>query len=100
MSEQKMYAALKVLKAGLNETSQPTPWFELTQEKINNFADVTHDHQWIHVDEKRAKSGPFGAPIAHGHLTLSIMCAGFFLFLGAYQLSNMWANMGIRNIDF
>ena len=73
MSEQKMEAALKVLKAGLNQTSQPTPWFKLTQEKINDFAEVTHDHQWIHVDEERAKSGPFGAPIAHGHLTLSIM---------------------------
>ena len=40
---------------------------------MNNFADVTMDHQWIHVDPERAKAGPFGAPIAHGQLTLSIM---------------------------
>lgn len=47
-------------------------WLEVAQERINTFADATEDHQWIHVDPERAKDGPFGAPIAHGLLTLSL----------------------------
>ena len=49
-----------------------TEWVEITQEQVNTFADATGDHQWIHVDPERAKDGPFGAPIAHGFLTLSL----------------------------
>lgn len=48
-------------------------WREITQEQINTFADATDDQQWIHVDPERAKDGPFGAPIAHGFLTLSLL---------------------------
>lgn len=48
-------------------------WREITQEQVNTFADATDDHQWIHVDPERAKEGPFGAPIAHGFLTLSLL---------------------------
>ncbi|MCS0499841.1 MaoC family dehydratase [Protaetiibacter mangrovi] len=47
-------------------------WREVTQERIDTFADATDDHQWIHVDPERAATGPFGAPIAHGFLTLSL----------------------------
>jgi acyl dehydratase len=47
-------------------------WLEITQERINAFADATDDHQWIHVDPERARSGPFGTTIAHGYLTLSL----------------------------
>jgi len=47
-------------------------WLEITQERVNTFADATGDHQWIHVDPERAKDGPFGGPIAHGYLTLSL----------------------------
>jgi len=47
-------------------------WLEVTQERVNTFADATDDHQWIHVDPERAKDGPFGAPIAHGFLSLSL----------------------------
>jgi acyl dehydratase len=47
-------------------------WVEITQERIDQFADATGDHQWIHVDPERARSGPFGTTIAHGYLTLSI----------------------------
>src|SRR6476659_5612841 len=47
-------------------------WHQVTQEQINLFADATGDHQWIHVDPERAKSGPFGGAIAHGYLTLSM----------------------------
>lgn len=49
-----------------------TDWLEITQERVNVFAEATDDHQWIHVDPKRAAEGPFGAPIAHGFLTLSL----------------------------
>ncbi|MEU6644887.1 MaoC family dehydratase [Saccharomonospora sp. NPDC046836] len=48
-------------------------WFEVTQERINTFADATDDHQWIHVDVEKAKDGPFGGTIAHGYLTLSLI---------------------------
>ncbi len=47
-------------------------WFQITQERVDAFADVTGDHQWIHVDPARAANTPFGGTIAHGHLTLSI----------------------------
>jgi acyl dehydratase len=47
-------------------------WQTITQERVNIFADATDDHQWIHVDPEAAKSGPFGGPIAHGYLTLSL----------------------------
>ena len=48
-------------------------WIEVTQERIDTFADATGDHQWIHVDPERAKDGPFGGTIAHGYLTLSLL---------------------------
>jgi len=50
-------------------------WWEITQERVNAFADATDDHQWIHVDEERATAGPFGGTIAHGFLTLSLTVA-------------------------
>ena len=50
-----------------------TDWLEVTQERIQQFADATDDHQWIHVDIERARQGPFGVPIAHGYLTLSLL---------------------------
>ena len=65
--------AYETLTARIGESSTPSEWFEITQQRVNDFADVTMDHQWIHVDPERAKAGPFGAPIAHGQLTLSIM---------------------------
>lgn len=49
-----------------------TDWLEVTQDRVNLFADATDDHQWIHVDPARATEGPFGAPIAHGFLSLSL----------------------------
>ena len=49
-----------------------TDWLEVTQDRVNLFADAVDDHQWIHVDPQRAASGPFGAPIAHGFLSLSL----------------------------
>ena len=51
----------------------PTEWLEITQERVDLFADATEDHQWIHVDPERASKGPFGGTIAHGLLTLSLL---------------------------
>ncbi len=65
--------AYEIMSGRIGEQTSQSEWFEITQERINGFADVTMDHQWIHVDVERAKQGPFGGPIAHGHLTLSIM---------------------------
>ncbi|MEO9325875.1 MaoC family dehydratase [Nocardioides sp. C4-1] len=48
-------------------------WLEVTQDRVDLFADATDDHQWIHVDVERANDGPFGGPIAHGYLTLSLI---------------------------
>jgi len=59
-----------------NAVGQPlgrSGWLEITQPRIDGFADATDDHQWIHVDPERARSGPFGACIAHGYLTLSLV---------------------------
>ena len=64
---------LEGLKEAEGETLGTSDWHEVTQEAINDFADVTGDHQWIHVDVERAKSGPFGGTIAHGYLTLSLV---------------------------
>src|SRR6201985_3305638 len=50
----------------------PTDWVEIRQDRVNTFADATDDHQWIHVDVEAAQKGPFGGPIAHGFLTLSL----------------------------
>ncbi len=61
------------LKQLVGEHLGYSEWHEVTQEQVNLFADATGDHQWIHVDVERAKAGPFGAPIAHGYLTLSLV---------------------------
>ena len=64
-------AELPTLKGQELGTSE---WFEVTQERVNTFADATDDHQWIHVDVERAeRESPFGGPIAHGYLTLSLV---------------------------
>ena len=60
------------LKAKVGEHLGYSSYHEVTQEQVNLFADATGDHQWIHVDPERAKSGPFGGPNAHGYLTLSL----------------------------
>ncbi|MBA2280762.1 MAG: MaoC family dehydratase [Actinomycetota bacterium] len=61
--------------------------FEITQQQVNTFAEATGDHQWIHVDPERAKTGPFGGPIAHGYLTLSLL---------PYFLPLMWRVEGFK----
>ena len=61
------------LKEMVGEQMGQSDWLEVTQDRINQFADCTEDHQWIHVNVEMAEKGPFGAPIAHGYLTLSLL---------------------------
>ena len=63
---------IEALKALTGEHLGWSDWLTITQERVNQFAEATGDHQWIHVDPERAAKGPFGGPIAHGYLTLSL----------------------------
>ncbi len=60
------------VRAALGTHLGVSEWLEITQERVDQFAEATGDFQWIHVDVERAKAGPFGGPIAHGYLTLSL----------------------------
>ena len=74
-------------------------WFEVTQENVNLFAEATGDHQWIHVDVERARAGPFGAPIAHGYLTLSLLVPLFDQVLTVTD-TVMGVNYGLNKVRF
>jgi acyl dehydratase len=74
-------------------------WLEITQERVNTFADATGDHQWIHVDVERARTGPFGAPIAHGYLTLSLVIPLFSQLLQVDGIK-MGVNYGLEKVRF
>ncbi|GAB3158862.1 MaoC family dehydratase [Microbispora hainanensis] len=74
-------------------------WLEITQERVNTFADATDDHQWIHVDPVRAAAGPFGGPIAHGYLTLSLVIPLFSELLDI-QGVKMSVNYGLEKVRF
>ncbi len=74
-------------------------WLEITQERIDLFAEATGDHQWIHVDPVRAKDGPFGATIAHGYLTMAL--SNFFLpQVVAVEGVSMGINYGVDKVRF
>jgi acyl dehydratase len=74
-------------------------WIEVTQERIDTFADATGDHQWIHVDPERAAQGPFGAPIAHGYLTLSLFIPLFTELLDVQGVTTK-VNYGLNKVRF
>ena len=87
------------LKTAVGRHLGRSDWLEVTQERINQFADATGDHQWIHVDPELAKSGPFGACIAHGYLTLSLV--NFFLpQIVVVQGIRMGVNYGVDKVRF
>ncbi len=85
--------------AHLGEVIGTSDWVEVTQERINLFADATLDHQWIHVDEERAKSGPFGKTIVHGYLTLSLLP---YMWEQIIEVNNlkMMVNYGMDQMKF
>jgi acyl dehydratase len=69
----RVFNGLDELKQAVGEHLGHSDWHTVTQEKVDLFADATGDHQWIHVDVDRARSGPFGGTIAHGYMTLSLI---------------------------
>ena len=86
----RVFTTFEELEAAAGEEIGTTDWVEITQERVNQFADATGDHQWIHVDEEKAKSGPFGGTIAHGYLTASLLP------VLSHQIFKVEAKMGIN----
>jgi acyl dehydratase len=97
--------SVEALKQYVGKETRVSDWHVVTQEEINQFAEATGDHQWIHVDPERAKAGPFGGTIAHGYWTLS---ASAFIFRGGnggegitVRLpSRMGINYGLNRVRF
>ncbi|MFE5887716.1 MaoC family dehydratase [Streptomyces sp. NPDC056462] len=90
---------LDELKKLAGSDLRTSEWIEITQERINTFADATGDHQWIHVDPERAAEGPFGAPIAHGYLTLSLFIPLFTELLDVQGVTTK-VNYGLNKVRF
>ncbi len=87
------------LKALVGTELGTSPPMRITQEAVNLFADATGDHQWIHVDVERARAGPFGGPIAHGYLTLSLLPSLLPTVLQVDGIS-MGVNYGLNRLRF
>lgn len=85
--------------ANIGKPLGQSPWMSITQERINQFADATDDHQWIHVDPVKSKAGPFGDCIAHGYLTLSLMAA-FLPQIVETRNMKMGVNYGTDKVRF
>jgi len=88
------------IKEKLGDEILCSDWLEITQERINQFADATGDHQWIHVDPEKAAQGPFGKTIAHGYLTLSLI--PYFSGAGGIipEGTKMAINYGLNKVRF
>ncbi|WP_374670100.1 MaoC family dehydratase [Ramlibacter sp.] len=95
----KVFESLDALDTLVGQEVATSDWITVTQEQVNLFAEATGDHQWIHVDVERAKAGPFGAPIAHGFLTLSLVPK---FFENAIEIRNtrMGVNYGLNKVRF
>ncbi|AZI43355.1 MaoC family dehydratase [Deinococcus psychrotolerans] len=90
------------LQSHLGQQIALSDWLEITQERVSAFADATSDHQFIHVDPERAAQTPFGGPIAHGFLTLSLLAGEFANLGGSLQLegAKMVVNYGLNRVRF
>jgi acyl dehydratase len=95
----KRFDKLADLQALVGQEIGLSDWIVVDQQRINLFADATGDHQWIHVDVERAKAGPFGAPVAHGFLTLSLLPE---MAASAMEIadSRMGVNYGLNRVRF
>ena len=93
------FQTLAELAALVGQEVAVSDWITITQEQVNQFAQATGDHQWIHVDVERAKAGPFGGPIAHGFLTLSLI-PKFFESSFEIAQSRMGVNYGLNKVRF
>jgi acyl dehydratase len=99
VTSMKTFETLADLAACVGQDVATTDWVEITQQQVNLFADATGDHQWIHVDVDRAQQGPFGAPIAHGFLTLSLLPQFFDKTIVVNQ-KRMGVNYGLNKVRF
>ena len=95
----KTFQTLSELTACVGQEVAVSDWLTITQEQVNQFAEATGDHQWIHVDPEKAKAGPFGGPIAHGFLTLSLL-PKFFESSFEIRHSRMGVNYGLNKVRF
>jgi acyl dehydratase len=95
----KTFQTLADLAACVGQNVATSAWITITQQQIQKFADATGDQQWIHVDVERAKAGPFGAPIAHGFLTLSLIPKFFDESIAVVE-SRMGVNYGLNKVRF
>ena len=89
----------KDLLAMIGQDLGSSAWLDVSQQRIDTFADATDDHQWIHVDVERAKTGPFGGPIAHGYLTLSLLIPLWSEIL-VFEELDMAVNYGLNKVRF
>lgn len=95
----KTFQTLSELAALAGQEITLSDWITITQEQVNQFAQATGDHQWIHVDVEKARAGPFGGPIAHGFLTLSLMPKFFQSSLNIVE-RRMGVNYGLNKVRF
>src|SRR5690348_12264694 len=95
----RVFTTFEQLEAAHGEEIGTTDWVTIDQKQVNKFADATGDHQWIHVDVERAKSGPFGGTIAHGYLTLSLI-PGLMPTVWEVHGFAMGINYGINKMRF
>ncbi|MFT4194877.1 MaoC family dehydratase [Ottowia sp.] len=95
----KTFDTLAELAACVGQEVAVSDWHTVTQQAIDQFADATGDHQWIHVDPERAKAGPFGATIAHGFMTLSLL-AGLVMRSLRIEDVRMGVNYGLNRVRF
>ncbi|MBC7547078.1 MAG: MaoC family dehydratase [Polaromonas sp.] len=95
----KIFETISDLAALQGQEVATSAWLTITQEQVNLFADATGDHQWIHIDPEKAKSGPFGGPIAHGFLTLSLI-PQFFAAAFKVSAARMGVNYGLNKVRF
>jgi len=94
-----IFHSAEELRAAAGREAGPTDWITVEQSRVDEFADATDDHQWIHVEPARAASGPFGTTIAHGYLTLSLV--NFFLpDLVRVAGAKMGVNYGTNKVRF
>ena len=95
----KIFQNIAELADSVGQEVAVSDWITITQQQVNLFAEATGDHQWIHVDPEKASAGPFGGPIAHGFLTLSLL-PKFFESSFAIEGSRMGVNYGLNKVRF